>query len=268
MIEIPVLSSEAGLCLTAQNWESLDLEYVAYTLIELLQKPGIEGLMTSPSLGALIGWQRKHVLNASMPKMDANGSYLIYSRYDGRRIVVSVQQILDVIIALMPDLVILPHGFYSFDQTLWLKIPQKTHVFFPDTDRPMTQTVRPFGVSVTSTQPLDWQGINDTIYVIGNVSLAQREIFRSLGVSYLENDQPAKDAFSGKVYTRAGICDLTEPAYATQFDVIEKSCGCPTCQAALTRAYLHHLLQHTPLLCQRFLIQHNHAHLPMHKLSL
>ena len=42
-----------------------------------------------------------------------------------------------------------------------------------------------------------------------------------------------------------------------QFETIDPECTCPTCSQQFTKAYLHHLLQQTPLLCHRLLIQHN-----------
>ena len=36
-----------------------------------------------------------------------------------------------------------------------------------------------------------------------------------------------------------------------------ENCSCETCSQGFTRAYFHHLLQHTPLLAQRFLVIHN-----------
>lgn len=77
---------------------------------------------------------------------------------------------------------------------------------------------------------------------------------------YGESDKPANDACSGIVYSADGAIDLREKRYAMQFECIDEQCQCPTCRQRLTRAYLHHLLEHTPLLCHRFLIQHNVYH--------
>lgn len=71
------------------------------------------------------------------------------------------------------------------------------------------------------------------------------------------SDKPAADALAGIVYTHSDAIDLTKTCYAEDFNVIDAHCACPSCRQGLTRAYLHHLFVQTPLLCQRFLIQHN-----------
>ncbi len=59
------------------------------------------------------------------------------------------------------------------------------------------------------------------------------------------------------MYSISGPIDLRLSSERMNFNVLDPNCSCPTCTQKLTRAYLHHLLQHTPLLCQRFLILHN-----------
>lgn len=74
---------------------------------------------------------------------------------------------------------------------------------------------------------------------------------------YIESDKPAVDAMQAIVYNREGEINLRDKDYAHQHQPIDPCCHCPSCSQQLTRAYLHHLLMQTPLLCQRFLIQHN-----------
>ena len=71
------------------------------------------------------------------------------------------------------------------------------------------------------------------------------------------SDRPARDALQGVVYNRDGALSLQDSNFALNFELIDADCACPTCQQAFTRAYLHHLLQSTPILCQRFLMMHN-----------
>ena len=80
---------------------------------------------------------------------------------------------------------------------------------------------------------------------------------RRLGVEYVSSNVPASDACNGRIYSDDGLIVLKDDAYRMDFNTIDKTCSCPTCDQQLTRAYLHHLFDHTPLLCQRFLIQHN-----------
>jgi queuine tRNA-ribosyltransferase len=70
-------------------------------------------------------------------------------------------------------------------------------------------------------------------------------------------DKPAADAIQGKLYCESGIIDILEQQYQQQFSPIDQHCACSTCLDGYTRAYLHHLLQQTPLLAQRLLVMHN-----------
>lgn len=71
------------------------------------------------------------------------------------------------------------------------------------------------------------------------------------------SDEPAEQGRQGLVYTRQGLIDIKDKDYALDFARLEPDCGCPSCFQGLSRAYLHHLLANTPLLAQRWLIQHN-----------
>lgn len=77
------------------------------------------------------------------------------------------------------------------------------------------------------------------------------------GEAYYLSDKPANDGFLGYVYTSSGRQSITAVDNVSNFSVLDVACACPTCQQKFTRAYLCHLYQHTPLLCQRLLIQHN-----------
>lgn len=74
---------------------------------------------------------------------------------------------------------------------------------------------------------------------------------------WIESDTPAANGMKGRIYTSSGVIDITDSSHALQFFPLDDACACPTCQTGFTRAYLHHLLAQTPLLCQRYLIQHN-----------
>lgn len=74
---------------------------------------------------------------------------------------------------------------------------------------------------------------------------------------FLEVDEPAEYGFQGLVYTQNGVLDLKENTVAQAHISLENTCNCTVCKQSLTRAYLHHLYLHTPLLAQRFLIVHN-----------
>ena len=257
MIHVPALLTPAGLCLTAPNWHEVGVQTGAFCLGELLQKPGLERLMHAPPLAQLLGWEGEIILNASSLRMNRSGLYAHQSRFDGTRMTYSVLEIFHVIAALKPQRVILPHGFYAYDSSLWHALPEHTKVYFPCNDCPTTASSRWFGVMVDSLEAPEQceQGVD--IYVMADLNRTEVARAAALGVAYLENNQPAHDGMNGIMYTAGGDFDLTQAAYAQDFTPLDVSCVCPTCRAGLTRAYLHHFLQHTPLLCQRFLIQHN-----------
>ena len=85
------------------------------------------------------------------------------------------------------------------------------------------------------------------------------------------SDQPAYDALQGLVYQGARCFSITAPDERLNDELIDNHCQCETCSQGFTRAYLHHLYTQTPLLCQRFLIQHNvfqACHLPQLEISI
>jgi queuine tRNA-ribosyltransferase len=82
-----------------------------------------------------------------------------------------------------------------------------------------------------------------------------------------ETDKPAEDALAGWMYTSdtSGFL-ITDAKHARSFVVMQDGCLCPACEGGLTRAYLHHLNVHTPLLCHRWLVMHNQLMAQTHQL--
>lgn len=261
---IPILTSEAGCCLTVANWEEVGIHTVAYDLTALLMKPGLELLNTLPDLARYTAWQGNIVLNAIMPKMDKDEGYTLQSEYDGSRQRYTLDAILSLIVKLNPRFVLLPDGVYQNEKRAWQLLPDGIMPFFTPSDRPV-QAARPFGVYFTYDATMSFSALLQQIqkqegtpcYVDGELSLSMMRELACLGVEYIASDTPARDACNGLVYSHEGDISLKDDAYRLDFDVVDEKCDCPTCKQRLTRAYLHHLLEHTPLLCQRFLIQHN-----------
>lgn len=71
------------------------------------------------------------------------------------------------------------------------------------------------------------------------------------------SQKPMIDAMSGLIYSKERIYSILSETMTQSFEVLSAECECPTCSQGLTRAYLHHLYQQTPLLAYRYLIQHN-----------
>jgi hypothetical protein len=73
----------------------------------------------------------------------------------------------------------------------------------------------------------------------------------------LVSDKPAHDAHQGIFYDNTHIANILDKQFEKDLSLLSPDCQCETCSEGFTRAYLHHLLQHTPLLAQRFLAVHN-----------
>ena len=99
---IPVLSSQAGSCITAENWQAVGVNVASYYLSALLMKPGYTFLKTLPDLATYVGWSETLVLNASMPLVDAQGRYTLRSQYDGSRSHYTIDELLVLIVVLRP----------------------------------------------------------------------------------------------------------------------------------------------------------------------
>ena len=189
----PLLTSQAGACLTMDNWREIGIEQGVFSLETLIAKPGIEVLKSFRDLRHYSGWRGRIILNATLKTKASTGEYEIRSPYDGRLIHLSHDDLIALVRHLNPDVVI-----------------------WPDKTEPP-------------------------------------------GFECIESDKPAADALQGIIYTQTGTFNLLDEDNREAFSALDAECDCPTCRAGYTRAYLHHLLQHTPLLAQRFLMMHNVA---------
>ena len=244
---IPQLSTDAGSCLTVQNWQEVGIDLGSYSLESLLQKPGPADFLRFKSLADYSGWQSGVVLNAASLVIDNIGFCEVKSIYDGSKSRYSVNDLINFIEILKPKMVILPHGFYKC--SAYPKLSESIKIFFPSTDYPNLNDSREFGISITNNDSWDIS-TNRELYIIGENNNCKLS-------TYLESNQPALDACNGVIYTSNDKYNLLDPSMATQFTLLDDNCACVTCKQGFTKAYFHHLLQHTPLLCQRFLIQHN-----------
>lgn len=258
---IPVINTPEGSCLTAKNWQESGVQRVSYHLSLLLVKPGLAYLKTLPDWQHYSGWEGDWVLNATLSSPKADGQYVFRSPFDGAKVYCAMADLVEVILHLKPQQAILPEGFEVTSDDIWHQLSTVSACYVPvdERDRYLNRPIDGLyyvientkDIATTIAQHQDHYPDLD-YYVISNATA------RSLITGgYIETNQPAKDACAGIVYSADGQIDLRDKAYATQFERIDSSCDCPTCKQGFTRAYLHHLLEHTPLLCQRFLIQHN-----------
>ncbi len=262
---IPTLTTPAGRCLTAKNWQETGIDCVSYSLVSLLIKPGMIYLNSLSDWTKYTGWSGDWVLNASMEKAPSEDRrYQFRSPYDGARLSCSMDDLAAIITHLKPVRVILPIGFHSVGDDVLCALSNITTLFVPVNDLAYYPSHCVYGLYYECENTNDMldliaqhqmQFSNYRCYMLGKecgpvAAFTQTDIF-------FESNTPAEDAYFGKVYTHEGVIELPNNIYATQFEPIDSTCHCPTCTQKLTRAYLHHLLEHTPLLCQRLLIQHN-----------
>ena len=264
---IPVLTTQAGSCMTEANWQAAGVHVASFYLTALLMKPGFDFLKTLPSIAVYTGWQGRSVLNASLLKMAADGRYVLRSDYDGSSSYYSVEEILTLIATLQPNVVILPQGTLDKNAKLWESLPESICLFVQANDVARCSEIgRSYGVYIaydkTTTSPYQllqqieqYQAIPH--YIAGDLNLPLMLDLVGKGIKYIESDTPASDAYEGNVYSSGGMISLQNQDCAMRFEVIDKNCKCSVCSQNFTQAYLHHLLEHTPLLCQRYLIEHN-----------
>lgn len=257
---VPTLTTKAGSTLTAQNWHDAHIHVASCAVDALLLKPGLEFLLTLPSLNHYFAWQGALVLNASMLVVDKDGNYTIKSPFDGACLTVSTQDIVQLVQVLKPKYLILPQD----SGYLWKSLPPCVFPFVSYQEASKSDLAKPYGVYFDFKEP-EYASIGKFItqfkdvplYITGELKWEHIREFAKLGAAFVQCDIPLQQAFDGTVHTRGEIMSITSQDLVFDFEPIDNSCHCPTCQLKLTKAYLSHLFTHTPLLCQRFLIQHN-----------
>lgn len=239
MTFIPYLSTEAGRCLTAQNWHEVGVQVAAYELTELLFKPGYTVLQRLSSLKRYIGWPYLILLDIRLPYDKQSMSALLRSPYDGSRVDCRLDMVRECIIRLQPDGIIFSP---EFDASLFLE--QRDESVFQTFKTSTAQAnIIPCNASCRDALCED----------------ASEKIYPFSGYPSIQlSNEPANDAYQGVIYhDKATTSSILSPQYQFDFEPLSSFCQCPPCQQGLTRAYFHHLYQQTPLLCQRWLIQHN-----------
>lgn len=256
---IPILTTAAGSCLTAANWEAVGVNTAAFYLTDLLIKPGFHILSQVADLSSYVHWNRISVLNASDLTVQKDGMYKLFSPYDGSLIQHSQEDVYQLIHHLKPSKVLLPKDANTRAQ-IWNFIAEDTFAFFSRTHMP-EYTSRPFGIywdDENHSMPKLASGSKLPSYVMGPLTRARILQLRSMGIEHLESDLIAARALEGAVYDKDTEIFIQDVQNIMSFAPIQKDCACPTCRQ-FTKSYLHHLFTNTPSLCHRFLIQHNIA---------
>jgi queuine tRNA-ribosyltransferase len=74
---------------------------------------------------------------------------------------------------------------------------------------------------------------------------------------FLVTDWVSNHAYHGHFLAQTKLYSILDVSYVQDFRMLDHNCLCESCEQGFTRAYLHHLLQHTPMLAQRYLMMHN-----------
>jgi queuine tRNA-ribosyltransferase len=260
---VPILTTEAGLSLTSMNWQEANLSTVVYYLDALLLKPGLPLLTKMTDFARYTNWSQDIILNASRLKANKAGIITLISPFDGSKQRLDYEQLINLVHHLKPQRVILPEGVLNNYPQIWDQWNQEIIPYLSVNDLELATPPLIHGLYVDLKNGLahikehTQHYKNRPHYVQGELSLDLINELRLLGIDYVESDTPSHMGLQGLVYDSDGVIDLRGAVYATDFNRINDHCQCTTCSSKLTRAYLHHLLNHTPLLCQRFLIQHN-----------
>lgn len=224
---VPVVSSNAGACLTMAGFKAAGIEAISWRLQDLLTKPGLVFLHKIKSLQSFCGWQGRLVLNARLEKLTWR------SPYDGGLIQITERQISDLIQHLAVDTLLFHQD--SIETSLYFDEKGSFEDFL--------------NLARNQSQPGGW--------LSGNFNSMQLKALLGSTQHQIETDSPAAAAMEGTVYTEEGDVRLKDEKMKDAHSQLAKGCGCRVCQQGFTRAYFHHLLEHCPLPCHRFLIEHN-----------
>lgn len=258
---IPCLSTPAGTCLTTQNWQEAGIQAAAFHLSALLMKPGLEILQSIMDLHAFLACPAHLVLNAHHAMQEKTGAYQLRSIYDGNTICLNPESLYRLIAHLEPDSLLLPVNSAQYYSVYWRHLEDKMQIYLNADEK--IETVSQYFLAYKAEQSFAQylervQSDSDIKYVSGNFNQEQVKALRQIPRLIIESDQPAADAFEGIAYlSDEHSISILDKAFANQHSILMDSCDCTTCQQKMTRAYLHHILQQTPLLGQRLLIQHN-----------
>lgn len=255
---VPVLSSQAGSCLTMENWIKIGITSVSYRLEDLIMKPGLAALQAMGDIHHYLAWQNEIVINASSLVMTPGGEYVIRNHYDGSLIRFTIETLVALIHTLKADKVLLPQGSANFYEQYWKELALRDTLYFYEKVAGHTNQYLTVEAQEAFSSFLNrLASADDNIYIQGDVTLSQLEQLSFRKNKWLESNKPANDAIGGMLYSEGKSFHLLDKQWRNDHQLIDQHCSCPTCLQQLTRAYLHHLLQQTPLLAQRYLIQHN-----------
>ncbi|HVT62347.1 MAG TPA: hypothetical protein VHD33_02520 [Legionellaceae bacterium] len=251
---VPTITTPAGACLTRANWHELNINTVACALDYLLMKPGLHYLETLAHIDHYLGDIGDCILDASMLVLNEQKQFIIRSVYDGSRISLSLSRFWALVEQLNPYAIVLPPSLTQYELP-FLRDVIPVFPFEQVSQRHYPTSYGVYGSEATV--------CHQSFEKIKLIYLMYEGVVPSFSVTscsvpiYIAANQPAQDAYQGIVYLKTGPDMITQAVFANQFETLIDNCTCPICMQGFTKAYLHHLFQNTPLLCQRLLIMHN-----------
>lgn len=238
----PVFEDNVSSCLTNQDLLSAGVTNISLNLRNLLIRPGKDFLKTIPSFRNFFAWQNAVILNCASLEPNTQNTFNLVSEVDGSKFKFSVDEILELIDTFDVDMVIYPQSYFNGKakpkKELKLFIQKNT-----DKDADVLNFIQ--------------QNADLSMYIVGYFSLNLLVKFRQYSSLFIENYKPARDGYNGVFYRDMQDNSILESRRELDFSLLDNNCNCYTCSSGYTCAYLHHLLQNTPLLAQRLLILHN-----------
>lgn len=256
---VPILSTPEGSCLTSANLQEAQVKRIAFYLDALLVKPGMTLLQSISDLTRYVNWPGELILNASSLVVNKEHKIIVKSPYDGSKHSYSGAEIIALIQQIKPNKVILPANLLTQFPSLWEHWDEAILAYIPVEELGSCSLPTHYGVAQTAKQyslAIE-QHAELPRYLWSNIDWELIQSIKADKKMLVESNLPLSFAMAGQVWSKTGWIDLTSLTLVNSHEVIDLACTCPTCKAQLTKAYLSHLYQHTPLLAQRFLMQHN-----------
>ncbi len=235
------VTTASGRSLTGQNLQGAGVDVITYGLSSLLIKPGMETLNQMEALKSLMVWPGPVVIDLDLGFNKDRTRFEVVSHLDGRKHYFEFDQVMALIANLSPTYLLLrPSGFFLKERLIHCLSSRVNLLIAHEEDPSIFED-------------------NTTLYLkTAPMSRLPSHTHKNV---LIDSCHPAEDGLKGLVYSSEGTLDITRANFEQDFALIDQDCRCVVCSQKFTRAYFHHLLSHTPLLCQRLIIMHNYSFL-------
>jgi queuine tRNA-ribosyltransferase len=227
-----IVNGPHGLSLSERDYERSNTQGLVYRLDRLLMRPGFDALFERIQWRSLGAWGKPVLIDASTLAMDSDMQITVVNDFDGSRRRYSAEQCVALLAKLAVDGICIHPSWEAITQEQtpipWIIPAALPNSFrFPEGGRSL----------VFVEEHSQWEAITQSDIAI--------------------SECPVQDAVAGMVYEGLQPFSIMDTCFEKDYQPLQQDCTCHTCQQGFTRAYLHHLYQHTPLLCYRLLAIHN-----------